>query len=71
MVMMCYAHRSPLQQAPALQALLPPDKPVRLLTGACGFKGRPARATMIIQSALASPGLPALRQGARCSVMYR
>ena len=68
---MCSACRSPLQQAPALQALLPPEKPVQLLTGASGFEGQPARATVIMQSALATPGAPALRQGARCSVMYR
>ena len=70
-MVMCCVYRSPLQQAPALQALLPPEKPVQLLTGASGFEGWPARATVIIQSALASPVAPALRQGARYSVMYR
>ena len=64
-------HRSPLEQAPALQVLLPPEKPMQLLTGACGFEGRPALAIVTMQSAIASPPAPALRRGARYSVMYR
>ena len=66
-----YLCRPPLQQAPELQAMLPPERPAQLLTGSAGFSGQPAKATVQMRSAFVPPASSPHRQGPKYCIMYR